>query len=162
MTNHSGQGKLSGALPSGKKAQKVFASGITPVSQVAGDLATCLKNVGGLNSLNIPSGEALNLKYPEIENDEDVKRMGQTVEAYFKQGGMHIQFNIMSYKMLIDAKQNPEKYPDLLVRVSGYSAYFNDLNEAMKDEIITRTAYSVKDGSAIPFPESDKSMLAYE
>jgi formate C-acetyltransferase len=64
--------------------------------------------------------------------------------------------------MLIDAKQNPEKYPDLLVRVSGYSAYFNDLNEAMKDEIITRTAYSVKDGSAIPFPESDKSMLAYE
>jgi formate C-acetyltransferase len=162
MTNHSGQGKLSGALPNGRKAHKVFASGITPVSQAAGDLATCLKNVGGLNSLSIPSGEALNLKYPEIENDEDVKRMGQAVEAYCRHGGLHVQFNIMSYETLIDAKKHPEKYPELLVRVSGYSAYFNDLNETMKDEIITRTAYNVKNGRAVPFPDSDKSMLAYE
>jgi formate C-acetyltransferase len=162
MTNHSGQGKLSGALPNGRKANKVFASGITPVSQAAGDLATCLKNVGGLNSLCIPDGEALNLKYPEIQNDEDVKRMGQAVEAYFRHGGLHIQFNIMSYELLIDAKKYPEKYPDLLVRVSGYSAYFNDLNEAMKDEIITRTAYNIRNGKAVPFPESHKSMLGYE
>jgi len=65
---------------------------------------------------------------------------------------MHIQFNIMSYKMLIAARDNPDNYPDLLVRVSGYSAYFKDLNDAMKEEIITRTAYSLRDGHAIPLP----------
>ncbi|MCG2728153.1 MAG: hypothetical protein L6244_05860 [Candidatus Methanoperedenaceae archaeon] len=162
MTNHAGQGKLSGALPNGRKAYKVFASGITPVSQAANDLSACLKAVGGLDSLCIPGGEALNLKYPSIEGKEDIKRFGQAVEAYLRYGGLHIQFNIMSYEDLIDAKNNPDKYPELLVRVSGYSAYFKDLNEAMKNEIITRTAYSIRNGKAVQFPEEHKSMLAFE
>ncbi len=68
----------------------------------------------------------------------------------------------MSYEDLIDARKNPDKYPELLVRVSGYSAYFNDLNEEMKKEIITRTAYNIKNGKAVPFPEKHKSMLAFE
>ncbi len=162
MTNHSGQGKLAGALPNGRKAYNVLASGITPVSQAARDLATCLKNVGELDYLSIPSGEALNLKYSQIEGKNDLKTMGQAITSYFRYGGLHAQFNIMSYEMLLEAKRHPEKHPDLLVRVSGYSAYFNDLNEAMKDEIITRTAYDVKTNQAVPFPDSDKSMLPYE
>ncbi len=162
MTNHAGQGRLSGALPNGRKANKVFASGITPVSQAANNISACLKSIGGLDNLCIPGGEALNLKYPNIEGEEDIKKFGQAVEAYFRYGGLHVQFNIMSYETLLDARQNPEKYPELLVRVSGYSAYFNDLNEAMKDEIITRTAYDVKSGRAVPFPESDRSMLGFE
>ena len=151
MTNHAGHGKLSGALPNGRSAYKVFASGITPVSQATPDLATCLKTVGGLDSHCIPSGEALNLKYPSVAGEDDMKRFAQAIEAYLRYGGLHIQYNIMSYDTLIDAKKNPDKYPDLLVRVSGYSAYFKDLNEAMKDEIITRTAYDIKTGKMIPF-----------
>jgi len=162
MTNHAGQGKLSRALPNGRKAGQVFASGITPVSQAANDLSACLKAVGGLESQCIASGEALNLKYPSVEGEEDIKTFGQAVEAYFRYGGLHIQFNIMSYEDLIDAKKNPDKYPELLVRVSGYSAYFKDLNEEMKKEIITRTAYNIKNGKAVPFPEKHKSMLAFE
>jgi formate C-acetyltransferase len=162
MTNHAGQGKLSGALPNGRKAFQVFASGITPVSQAANDLSACLKAVGGLESQCIASGEALNLKYPSVEGEEDIKTFGQAVEAYLRYGGLHIQFNIMSYEDLIDARNNPDKYPELLVRVSGYSAYFKDLNEAMKEEIITRTAYNIKTGKAVPFPEKHKSMLAFE
>lgn len=162
MTNHAGQGKLSGALPNGRKAYKVFASGITPVSQAAHDLSACLRNVGGLDSLCIPSGEALNLKYPTVGGEEDMKKFARAVEAYFRSGGLHIQFNIMSYRMLLDAKEHPENYPELLVRVSGYSAYFTNLNEAMKDEIITRTEYNIERGTANPFPEEYKSMLSYE
>ncbi|MBW2644873.1 MAG: formate acetyltransferase, partial [Deltaproteobacteria bacterium] len=162
MTNHAGQGKLSGALPNGRKEYEVFASGITPVSQAANDLSACLKAVGGLESECIPSGEALNLKYPSVEGEEDLKTFGQAVEAYLRSGGLHIQFNIMSYEDLIDAKNNPDKYPELLVRVSGYSAYFKDLNEAMKEEIITRTAYNLRSGKAVPFPEEHKSMLSFE
>ena len=153
MTNHAGQGKMSGALPNGRKAFRVFASGITPVSQAAGDLAACLNAVAGLDYLCIPGGEAFNLKYPAIENNDDLLKFSRAIEAYFRSGGLHIQFNIMSYETLLDAKQHPEKYPELLVRVSGYSAYFKDLNDAMKDEIITRTAYDLNNGKAVPFPD---------
>ena len=153
MTNHAGQGKLSGALPNGRKAYEVFASGVTPVSQAAQDLAVCLRTVGGLDSLCIPMGEALNLKYPAVSDNGDMKKFAQAVEAYFRSGGLHVQFNIMSYEMLLDAKKHPEKYPELLVRVSGYSAYFKDLNEAMKEEIITRTEYDIRSGKANTFPD---------
>ncbi|HZT31010.1 MAG TPA: pyruvate formate lyase family protein [Bryobacteraceae bacterium] len=159
MTNHAGQGKLAGALPNGRKAGRVFASGITPVSQAAADLAGCLLGVASLDALQIPGGEAFNLKYPAIQDQDDLKRFSQAIEAYFQCGGIQIQFNIMSYEMLLDAKAHPENYPELLVRVSGYSAYFKDLNDAMKEEIITRTAYDLRTGSAVAFPERAKSML---
>jgi len=164
MTNHAGQGKLSGALPNGRRAKRTFASGITPVSQAACQLDDCLRAVGGLNGICIPGGEALNLKYPSVnvEDPEDIERFGSAVEAYFRAGGLHIQFNIMSYDMLIEAKKDKTKYPELLVRVSGYSAYFNDLNEAMKDEIITRTAYDLKKGIAVSFPDEHASMIPFE
>ncbi len=152
MTNHAGQGKLAGALPNGRKAYNVFASGITPVSQAAPNFTACLTAVAGLDSLCIPGGVALNLKFPFIKGAEDLQKFGAAVESYFRSAGLHVQFNIMSYEMLIDAKNNPDKYPELLVRVSGYSAYFKDLNEAMKNEIITRTEYDIKTGSANPFP----------
>jgi formate C-acetyltransferase len=158
MTNHAGQGKLSGALPNGRRAFKVFASGITPVSQAAVDLAACLRSVGGLDPICIPGGEAFNLKYPTLKGSEEIEKFSAGIETYFECGGLHIQCNIMSYEMLLDAKENPEKYPELLVRVSGYSAYFKDLNDAMKEEIITRTAYDLRDGSAVPFPEGDTGM----
>lgn len=160
MTNHAGQGKLTGALPSGRKANQVFASGITPVSQAAQDLAACLTAVGGLDSICIPMGEALNLKYPSISGEEDLRKFSQAIEAYFRSGGLHVQFNIMSYEMLLDAKEHPDKYPDLLVRVSGYSAYFKDLNDAMKEEIITRTEYDIKSGKANPFTAPEPSTLS--
>jgi formate C-acetyltransferase len=159
MTNHAGQGKLSGALPNGRKAYRIFASGITPVSQAAAELAPCLNAVGGIDPLHIPGGEAFNLKYSAIRDRDELQKFSQAIEAYFRTGGLHIQFNIMSYEMLIDAKEHPEKYPGLLVRVSGYSAYFKDLNDAMKDEIITRTAYDLKTGRSVPFPEQEKGML---
>jgi pyruvate formate-lyase/glycerol dehydratase family glycyl radical enzyme len=159
MTNHAGQGKLSGALPNGRKAFKVFASGITPVSQAAADLAACLQSVGGLDPICIPGGEAFNLKYPTLNGAEDIEKFGAGIETYFECGGLHIQCNIMAYEMLLDARENPEKYPELLVRVSGYSAYFKDLNDAMKEEIITRTAYDLHNGRAVPFPDDHSGML---
>lgn len=161
MTNHAGQGRLSGALPNGRKANRVFASGITPVSQAATDLAACLNAVAELDALHLPGGVAFNLKYNAIANAEDLRTFGQAIEAYFRQGGLHIQCNIMSYETLLDAKAHPEKYPDLLVRVSGYSAYFKSLNEAMKEEIITRTAYSLKTGQSEPFPDAAQNMLPF-
>jgi formate C-acetyltransferase len=149
MTNHAGQGKLCGALPNGRKAHEAFASGITPVSGIHNDLASCLKSVASLDSIYIPGGEALNLKFPSLNGNEDISRLADAVDAYFRLGGMQVQFNIASYKTLIDAKMHPWKYPGLLVRVSGYSAYFNDLSDSMKDEIIERSAYNIRSGKYV-------------
>ncbi len=154
MTNHAGLGGITGALPNGRKAYQVFASGITPVSGAATELTACLNAVSALGGTHVPGGWALNLKYTPEQDMEDMKRrFAQTIEAYFRTGGHQVQFNIMTYQMLLDAKKNPEKYPELMVRVSGYSAYFKDLNEMMKDELITRTQYDLDTGEAVPFPE---------
>jgi pyruvate formate-lyase/glycerol dehydratase family glycyl radical enzyme len=152
MTNHAGQGKLAGALPNGRRANTVFASGITPVSQAAASLPECLAAVGGIDARYIPGGEAFNMKMVPVQSPADLQLFTAYLAAYFASGGLHIQFNLMSYLDLMEAKAHPERYPDLLVRVSGYSAYFRDLNDAMKDEIITRTAYDTSTGRAIALP----------
>ncbi|MBQ2194786.1 MAG: hypothetical protein II408_05380, partial [Bacteroidales bacterium] len=59
--------------------------------------------------------------------------------SYFHLGGHHIQFNIVDTETLLDAQKNPDDYRDLLVRVAGYSDYFNDMTSQLQDEIIART-----------------------
>jgi formate C-acetyltransferase len=141
MTSHAGQGRFTGALPNGRRAGRSFASGITPGSRAEGDLSACFRAVGGLESRCIPGGEALNIRFPALDGAADTEKLAQAIEAYLRMGGMHIQFNILSRDLLLEAQQHPEKYPELLVRVSGYSAYFKDLNVAMQNEIIDRTRY---------------------
>jgi hypothetical protein len=87
-----------------------------------------------------------------LNGEEDILKLAQTIETYFKMGGLQIQFNLLSYETLLDARNHPELYTDLLVRVSGYSAFFNDLSDAMKEEIITRTQYDLASGRSVPLP----------
>jgi formate C-acetyltransferase len=154
MTNHAGLGKIGGALPSGHNANTVFSSGITPSSQNTQSLTAAFNAVGMLDSRHIPGGYALNIKYSPLtsstDKDKFVTQFSNLVAGYFMNKGMQVQFNIYSYDDLKKAKKNPEKYPNLLVRVSGYSAYFKDLNEAMQDELITRTQYDVFTQQAVP------------
>jgi formate C-acetyltransferase len=155
MTNHAGLGKIGQALPSGRKAGEVFSSGITPSSQAAKNVTGAYHSVAILDSRNIPGGYALNMKYtPEpatADKDRYLDKFAALVEGYFKQGGMQVQYNIQSYEDLMDAMEHPERHPHLIVRVSGYSAYFKDLNPAMKWELITRTQYDLDSGGAVPF-----------
>ncbi len=158
MTNHAGYGSVAKALPNGRKAKCILSSGITPVSQINTQLTTALNSVACLNSECIPGAYALNMKYTPIDiTDETVDKFGSVVSGYFNNGGQQVQFNIRSYEELLDAKANPEKYPRLLVRVSGYSANFNSLNDAMKDELITRSQYNLSSGTLVelqPLPKS--------
>ncbi len=156
MTNHAGLGGISGALPHGRKAGELFASAMTPVSGAAPELTACLNAVAELGGKYVPGCWALNIKYtPENDQQKMNERFMQTIKAFFKGGGQQVQFNIMDYKMLLDAKKHPKNYPELMVRVSGYSAYFKDLNEKMKDELITRAQYGLLDGKAVPFPGNE-------
>lgn len=155
MTIHAGFGKLTGALPSGRKAGENFASGITPVSMKTPSLTEALNSVAGLPAASLSSGVAFNLKFvPNDGNPEEMrKRFADTLEAYFAQeddaidGGIEIQFNIISHDTFLEAVKDPAEYSKLLVRVSGYTAYFKDLNPRMQKEIIDRTEYLLSTGS---------------
>jgi formate C-acetyltransferase len=166
MTTHAGQGTLAAALPSGRREGQVFSSGITPASQAAPDLTAAFNAVASLPGDAIPGGEALNIKYTPYGKgkgkgngngrDAYLERFGDLVEGYFRQGGLQVQFNVQTYEDLIEAKEHPEKYPEMIVRVSGYSAYFKDLSDPMKEELITRTQYDLDSGQAVPLPASWK------
>jgi pyruvate-formate lyase len=147
MTNHAGFGRLSHSTPNGRRKGENFASGITPVSGMTSALPYALDSVAGLPAEAIPNGMALNIKFPPVVGTKHRKNMLNSfitlVNEYFNDGGMEIQFNITSRQDFIEAKQHPEAYPTLLVRVSGYTAYFKDLNPQMQDEIIERTEYGL-------------------
>jgi len=142
MTIHAGLGVLTGALPSGRKGRDVLPSGITPVSGMAPELLDVLHFMAKINHDRIANGHALNLKFTPGENL--LENFTATIEGYMRLGGMQVQCNIIDRKTLEDAKKNPEKYPNLLVRVSGYTAYFSDLNPYMQDEIIKRQEYDLR------------------
>jgi pyruvate formate-lyase/glycerol dehydratase family glycyl radical enzyme len=157
MTMHAGFGRVTRALPNGRGKGENFASGITPVSGVTPYLTKTLHSVSSLPASYQSSGAALNLKYvPELDWGNMLKNFAASVKGFFGgKGGMEIQFNIMSRELLEDAKQKPWKYPELLVRVSGYTAYFKDLNPQMQDEIIERTEYILSPGQARPLKPLD-------
>lgn len=165
MTNHAGFGRLLKAMPNGRRARENFASGITPVSGVTPCLTKALNSVAKLPNGCLTNGVALNLKYTPEDADREkmLDNFVASVGGYFDDasgggnGGMEIQFNITTRETFIDAVKNPEKYPELLVRVSGYTAYFTDLNPQMQKEIIDRTEYLLSTGKMVsyaPFPLS--------
>jgi len=89
---------------------------------------------------------AFNVKLTPCASDtrEDVvNHMRAYVRTYFEQGGMQMQFNVVTADVLKDAMANPENYKNLLVRISGYNAYFVTLNRDMQIELIERAEYGV-------------------
>jgi formate C-acetyltransferase len=155
MTNHAGFGRLMKSLPSGRRAGENFASGFTPVSGVTPELPAVLNSVSTVPTRALRNGVAFNLKFTPHPSDPTLlAAFVHTVETYFSEhgehpGGMEIQFNVTRHEDLIDAKKNPDRYPELLVRVSGYTAYFKDLTPTMQDEIINRTEYELATGAAV-------------
>ena len=96
---------------------------------------------GRLAHFAISDGTLLNVRFvPQLlKRDEDQRKLASLIRTYFKFGGHHIQFNIVDTATLHDAQQHPDEYRDLLVRVAGYSDYFNDMTEQLQNEIIART-----------------------
>ena len=153
MTMHAGFGMLMGATPNGREAGESFSSGITPVSGATKGLTACLNSVASLDKHYLANGVALNLKYtPDADRKLMLDSFSDTVEAYFRDGGIQVQFNIITRKMLTDIMDDPQHAPDVLVRVSGYTAYFKDLSKQMKREVINRTEYNLRTMEAEDYP----------
>jgi pyruvate formate-lyase/glycerol dehydratase family glycyl radical enzyme len=144
MTTHAGWGRLTGALPSGRKNGEVLPSGITPVSGQAPNLTAALRFVAQLDSCKIQNSHALNLKFtPTLDKEKTISSLADHIDAFMRMGGLQVQCNLIDRPTLEDARVNPINHQHLLVRVSGYTAYFTDLNEHMQEEIITRAEYAL-------------------
>ncbi|PKP04272.1 MAG: formate C-acetyltransferase/glycerol dehydratase family glycyl radical enzyme [Bacteroidetes bacterium HGW-Bacteroidetes-9] len=129
------------ALPDGRKAGKPVSEGISPVQGAdrRGPTAV-IKSAAKFDHIKT-GGTLLNQKFsPSFFKDEEaIRKIGQLVRAYFRMDGHHIQFNVVSAETLRKAQVHPEKYSNLIVRVAGYSDYFNDLTPELQEEIICRT-----------------------
>jgi formate C-acetyltransferase len=142
VTAHQYFGKVTGALPSGRRKGRPFASGISPCNgQDRQGPTAMLNSVNRLDARRFANGVNLNVKIglETIKGETGRLALQSIFKTYFRRGGMQVQLNVIDPAVLKTARDNPQAYPYLLVRVSGYSAYFNDLLPAMKDEIIQRT-----------------------
>ncbi|MBI2566175.1 MAG: hypothetical protein HYV63_03955 [Candidatus Schekmanbacteria bacterium] len=144
MTTHQGFGRRMGALPSGRRAGEALANGVSPSNgrDRRGPTAS-LSAAASVVAAGVGNGYVLNQKLDPayVRGSHGTLIMDGLVRGYFRKGGMQVQFNIIDPAVLLDARAHPERHRDLVVRISGYSAYFNDLTEAMKDEIIARTVH---------------------
>jgi formate C-acetyltransferase len=144
MSNHVAYGTLTGALPSGRLSGKAFTPGLTPEPNASKNLLDNIRDVARLNTKNINNNIAFNVKViPSSEDtrEKTVNDMFSYVKTYFDLGGMQMQMNVVTSETLKDAMAHPENYRNLLVRISGYNAYFVTLNRDMQIELIERAEY---------------------
>ncbi|MBC8230003.1 hypothetical protein H8E77_10700 [bacterium] len=141
---HTQMGKLTGALPDGRPYGLALASGMSPSqgTDLSGPTAV-IKSTTKLDHSLLGNGMVLDLKFHPtfFDNKEKRRAFKNLVETYFQLGGMEIQFNVINQETLIGAQESPDEYRDLIVRVSGFSAYFIDLDKVTQNEIIARTEH---------------------
>ncbi len=136
-------GERSGAMPDGRLSGEPLSEGISPVQgrDTKGPAAVIL-SAAKIDHIKT-GGTLLNQKFaPEFfSNEEAITKIAAFIRTYFRLDGHHMQFNVTDARTLKDAQKHPEKHRDLIVRVAGYSDYFNDLGESLQNEIINRTEH---------------------
>ncbi len=146
VAQHSAYGALSGAIPSGRLAYQPFTPGLTPHPSASKSFLDNILDVAKMNPHYMDNNIAFNVRLvPSAEDSREktVDTMFSYVKTYFEQGGMQMQFNMINTAVLKDAMANPENYKNLLVRISGYNAYFIHLTRDMQLEIIKRAEFGI-------------------
>ncbi|MDR3354429.1 MAG: formate C-acetyltransferase/glycerol dehydratase family glycyl radical enzyme [Synergistaceae bacterium] len=140
-----------GALPSGRRAWKPLADGVSPNSgtDVNGP-SSVLKSVANIPHDRFVQGTLLNLKLaPEmISSENGIQHVMALLKSLCNLGIYHVQFNVVKQQHLIEAQEHPQEHRDLLIRVAGYTAFFVELGRDVQNDIIARTVQT-KDGAKI-------------
>ena len=134
------------ATPDGRKSGAPLSDGISPVQSMDknGPFAT-INSILKFDQANYANGTLCNMKFhpTALQGAEGDKKLRAVMETYFKGGGMELQINVVSAKMLREAQEKPKDYEDLVVRIAGFSAYFVEVYKAAQDDLIRRTEMSV-------------------
>jgi formate C-acetyltransferase len=146
VTSHATMGKLTGALPDGRLKGVSLANAVSPVQgmDTLGPTASA-RSALHFDHCQAANGLVFDLKFnPSFFDKESHRKMLRfLVEGYFDDGGQEIQFNVVDRETLLEAQREPQKHRNLVVRVSGFSAYFVSLDKTLQNEIIKRTEYHV-------------------
>ena len=137
-------GAQTGALPDGRLAGAPLANSMSPVQGCEKNGPTAVAvSATCLDHTTFGNGMVLDYKFAPAYFDTAAHRAAfrALVEGYFALGGMEMQCNVVDRETLLDAQRRPQEHQDLIVRVSGYSAFFNDLSKSIQDEIIQRTEF---------------------
>lgn len=136
-------GKKTGATPDGRIAEKPLSEGISPVQGMdRKGIAAVFRSVTKID-WDKTGGALLNMRLtPDlVEGEENIKKLAQLLRVFFRMGGHHVQFNVVTTELLREAQKRPQDFQDLMVRVAGYSDYFVNLPKGLQDEIIARTEH---------------------
>jgi len=143
-TSHVYFGSVTGATPDGRLAKKPLSEGISPFQGAdrKGPSAV-IKSAAKIDHIKT-GGTLLNQKFTPalLEDEKGLDSLVHLIRVYFKMDGHHIQFNVVTADQLREAQKHPEEHKDLIVRVAGYSDYFNDLGEELQEEIIRRSEHT--------------------
>ncbi|MEE4354200.1 MAG: pyruvate formate lyase family protein [Desulfatiglans sp.] len=136
-------GRKIGAFPNGRKAKETLADGsLSPCPGMDKSGPTAV--IKSMSKVRPRFAELANQRFmPQFLEGENKQQFAAYLKTWADLGNYHIQFNIIDDNTLLKAQQKPDDYPDLIVRVAGYSAYFVDLSKGVQDEIIARTPQSI-------------------
>lgn len=139
------EGALEPATADGRRAGEPLSNSMSPSNgaERRGPTAT-LNSLSRIDQTQIGYGNSLNMRLPLglLRSDKGVESVAHLVRGYFDKGGFHVQFNAVDSATLRAAQERPLGYADLIVRVSGYSAYFTRLGRCIQDDLIARTEFS--------------------
>lgn len=137
-------GEVTGALPDGRLSGEPLCDASSPMMgrDIGGPTST-VKSVASMVSEKLNEGALYNLRFDPkgVRGEKGLDIIEGVIKTYFKDGGQHIQINVVDNETLRKAQKDPEKYKGLMVRVAGYMAYFTELDKGAQDAIIYRTAH---------------------
>lgn len=148
VTSHIPGGKVVGATPDGRKAGEYLSEGVSASHGAEGNGPTAvlisnkrIKHEGNMER----AARLLNIKLSPstLAGEEGTRRLMALIRTWCDLKLWHVQFNVINKETLIEAKEEPDNYRDLIVRVAGYSAYFVDMSPTLQDELIERAELAV-------------------
>jgi pyruvate formate-lyase/glycerol dehydratase family glycyl radical enzyme len=144
LTSNVPEGELIGATPDGRFAGEPTSDNASPAAgtDISGVTAS-IKSVARLEHERHPNGTLFNLRvHPSVfDGDQGLAKFSALIRTFFDLSGMQMQFTLVSADTLREAQEQPERHPNLVVKVAGYSALFNMLDRTFQDQLIARTEH---------------------